>query len=188
MRTSNLPCNPSSGSNRDVRGNAAVTGMTRRRFLEQTAAAAIGLALVGSGCSGQTTGRREVPAPKGVQAYLSVARGADAAAITAAAIEALGGIGRFVRRGDDVIIKPNICIDYRPPEFAATTNPAVVATLVRLCRGAGARKVRVMDTPFSGTAEAGHAVSGIGEAVAEAGGVMEVMSPVKFVEHDIPQG
>ena len=43
-----------------------------------------------------------------------------------------------MRSGDDVIVKPNICVDYHPPEYAATTNPTVVATLVTLCLGAGA--------------------------------------------------
>jgi len=42
----------------------------------------------------------------GGQAYLAVARGADPAAITEAAIKALGGIERFVKAGSDVIVKP----------------------------------------------------------------------------------
>jgi uncharacterized protein (DUF362 family) len=122
------------------------------------------------------------------QAYLAVARGGDPAAITRAAIAALGGIERFVEAGDDVIVKPNICVNYHPPEYAATTNPTVVATLVALCLGAGARRVRVMDTPFGGTPESAYGVSGIDEAVRAAGGEMEVMSPVKFVNTPIPEG
>ena len=173
--------------------------LTRRQFLKLTGAAAAGVALFGAGCTAQPTattggapspskGRRQPPAPTGDQAYLAVARGSDPAAITKAAIAALGGIERFVQSGDDVIIKPNICVDYHPPEYAATTNPTVVATLVSLCRGAGARRVRVMDTPFGGTPESAYAVSGIEEAVRTAGGEMEVMSPVKFVKTPIPEG
>jgi len=173
--------------------------LTRRQFLKLTGAAAVGVALFGAGCTAQPTattggapspskGRRQPPAPTGDQAYLAVARGSDPAAITKAAIAALGGIERFVQSGDDVIIKPNICVDYHPPEYAATTNPTVVATLVSLCRGAGARRVRVMDTPFGGTPESAYAVSGIEEAVRTAGGEMEVMSPVKFVKTPIPEG
>ena len=79
-------------------------------------------------------------------------------------------------------------MDYNPPEFAATTNPTVVATLVRLCLGAGAQRVRVMDTPFGGTAESAYAISGIEAAVKAAGGTMEVMNPAKFVETPIPGG
>ena len=120
--------------------------------------------------------------------YLAVAHGADAAAITRAAIMALGGMERFVKAGQDVIVKPNICVDYHPPEYAATTNPAVVATLVAMCLEAGAKRVRVMDNPFGGTAESAYANTGIGDAVEAAGGKMEVMGRVKFAKTDIPEG
>ncbi len=167
--------------------------LSRRQFLKLSGAAAAGLALCAAGCgpggSSESTAPRPSPAgPAGDQAYLAVARGADPEAITRAAIAALGGIERFVRSGDDVILKPNICVDYHPPEYAATTNPTVVATLVSLCLAAGARRVRVMDTPFGGTPEAAYAVSGIAPAVEAAGGQMEVMSPVKFARFDIPAG
>ena len=171
------------------------TRWTRRHFLQWTATLAAGTLLLGPGCAaqpeeaeGEEEQQRQLPAPANGQAYLSVARGNDPATITERAIAALGGIERFVKSGDDVIIKPNICVDYNPPEFAATTNPTVVATLVRLCLGAGAQRVRVMDTPFGGTAESAYAVSGIEAAVKAAGGTMEVMNPAKFVETPIPGG
>jgi uncharacterized protein (DUF362 family) len=167
--------------------------LTRRQFLKLTGLAAASAALFGAGCTvpatGTKAGRRTPPDPTGDQAYLAVARGGDPAAITKAALAALGGMERFVKSGDDVIIKPNICVNYRTPEYAATTNPTVVATLVSLCLEAGARQVRVMDTPFPGIpAEAAYQVSEIGQAVEAAGGVMEVMSPVKFVTTPIPDG
>ena len=165
--------------------------ITRRQFLTLAGATA-GSILFGAGCAGQaaeTTSRRQpAAAPTGDQAYLAVARGADPAEITRRALAALGGIERFVKSGHEVIIKPNICVDYHPPEYAATTNPTVVATLVTLCLGAGAKRVRVMDMPFGGTPQSAYAVSGIGEAVAAAGGEMEVMSRVKFVNTAIPEG
>lgn len=164
--------------------------LSRRQFLRLTGVTA-GATLLAAACTGQseqTSNRRTPPPPGSDQAYLTVARGADASAITRAAIAGLGGIERFVRSSDDVIIKPNICHDYHPPEYATTTNPAVVATLVTLCLGAGARRVRVMDMPFGGTPESAYAISGIGEAVGAAGGEMTVMSPVKFTEVAIPQG
>ncbi len=165
-------------------------GLSRRQFLQLTGVAA-GATLLAAACKGQpeqTSNRRTPPPPASDEAYLTVARGADASAITRAAIAGLGGIERFVRSGDDVIIKPNICHDYHPPEYATTTNPTVVATLVTLCLGAGARRVRVMDMPFGGTPESAYAMSGIGEAVGAVGGEMTVMSPVKFTEVAIPQG
>jgi uncharacterized protein (DUF362 family) len=137
------------------------------------------------GGSGQANPPAQVPA--GV-AYLSVARGADPGAITEAALKALGGIERFVKSGSNVIIKPNICTDYYPYEYGATTNPVVVATLVKLALGAGAKKVRVMDAPFGGTPESAYAKSGIEEAVKAAGGTMEVMNPNKYRKTKIPGG
>ncbi len=165
--------------------------ITRRQFIKLAGAAATGLALFGAGCAppASKAGRRTPPDPTGDQAYLAVARGGDSAAITQAAIAALGGIERFVKSGDDVIVKPNICVNYRTSEYAATTNPTVVATLVSLCLEAGARRVRVMDTPFPGIDPASaYAVSGIEEAVKAVSGEMEVMSPVKFIETAIPEG
>jgi uncharacterized protein (DUF362 family) len=117
-----------------------------------------------------------------------VARGADPQAITHAALAAIGGIERFVRSGDDVIVKPNICVDYHTYEYAATTNPDVVATLVAMCLGAGARRVRVMDNPFGGGPESAYARSGIADAVKAAGGRMEVMNPAKYRDTGIPDG
>ena len=120
--------------------------------------------------------------------YLAVARGQNPEAIVKAAIKALGGMERFVKKGNDVIIKPNICVAYHTYEYAATTNPEVVASIVKLCLGAGARRVRVMDQPFGGTAEQAYEVSGIAKAVKAAGGEMEVMSAMKFREVPIPAG
>lgn len=127
-------------------------------------------------------------APTQSQAYLAVAHGNDPAAITKAVIAALGGIERFVKSGANVIIKPNICVDYHTPEYAATTNPDVVATVVTLCLGAGAKRVRVMDQPFGGTPASAYDISGIATAVKAAGGEMEVMSPIKYTRTKIPMG
>ena len=103
------------------------------------------------------------------------------------AIAALGGMERFVPRGANVIVKPNICVAYHTYEYAATTNPWVVGALVKMCLEAGARSVRVMDNPFGGTAEEAYDISGIAEQVKAAGGEMVVMSRLKFVPTDIPQ-
>jgi uncharacterized protein (DUF362 family) len=121
-------------------------------------------------------------------AYLAVARGKSPGGILEAAIKALGGIERFVKPGNDVIIKPNICVSYRSCEYAATTNPEVVAALTALSLEAGAKQVRVMDHPFGGTPEQAYATSGIEEAVRAAGGQMEIMSSAKYREVDIPNG
>lgn len=112
--------------------------------------------------------------------------GEDPAAITEAALKALGGIERFEKNGYNVIIKPNICTDTYSFEYGATTNPVVVATLVRLALGADAKRVRVMDFPFGGTPASAYARSGISDAVKAAGGEMEVMNPNKYRKISIP--
>jgi uncharacterized protein (DUF362 family) len=122
------------------------------------------------------------------QTYLAVARGDDPAEITRRAVKALGGMERFVKPGQNVIVKPNICVAYHSPEYAATTNPEVVAALVTMCREAGASSVTVMDHPFGGTAEQAYKISQIGDAVKTAGGRMVVMSSIKFKDTDIPEG
>jgi len=60
------------------------------------------------------------------------------------AVEAMGGIKRFVSRGDIVVIKPNIGWD-RMPIHAANTNPDVVGAVVQLAYEAGAKRVVVAD-------------------------------------------
>jgi uncharacterized protein (DUF362 family) len=119
---------------------------------------------------------------------LAVARGGEPEELVRRALAALGGMERFVHPGDDVIVKPNICVAYHTYEYAATTNPWVVAALVKLCLEAGARRVRVMDYPFGGTAEQAYVRSGIQEQVVAAGGEMEIMARFKFVSTEILQG
>ena len=119
---------------------------------------------------------------------LVVARGGEPEELVRQAMLALGGMGRFVQPGYNVIIKPNICVAYHTYEYAATTNPWVVGTLVKLCREAGAARVRVMDSPFGGTPEEAYLRSGIQEQVQAAGGEMEIMSSFKYLTTDIPEG
>jgi uncharacterized protein (DUF362 family) len=99
---------------------------------------------------------------------------------------ALGGMEKFVPKGANVIVKPNICIAYRSYEYAATTNPWVVGALVKLCYEAGAASVKVMDSPFNGTQQQAYEISGIKEQVEAAGGEMATMLANKYLHMDIP--
>jgi len=105
-----------------------------------------------------------------------------------AAIAALGGMERFVRSGNDVIIKPNICVDFRGYEWGATTNPWVVGALVKLAFEAGASRVRVMDQTWKRNMTKSYRVSGIQEQVEAAGGEMEWMPLEKFIPTPAPLG
>ncbi len=61
------------------------------------------------------------------------------------AVNALGGMKRFISNGDIVAVKPNIGWD-RMPIHAANTNPRVVAEVVKLAFDAGAKQVIVTDS------------------------------------------
>jgi uncharacterized protein (DUF362 family) len=128
------------------------------------------------------------PTPAPASPDLVVTRRGRPQRLVKKAIRALGGMEQFVRPGDDVIIKPNICVGYHPYQYAATTNPWVVGTLVELALGYGAKRVRVMDYPFGGPPQQAYVRSGIQEQVEKAGGKMEIMAPFKFVSKKIPEG
>lgn len=75
---------------------------------------------------------------------LILANGEDPYRMTVRAVEAMGGMDRFVRKGSVVVIKPNMSWD-KTPEYAANTNPLVVAAIIELCFQAGAKRVNVFD-------------------------------------------
>jgi uncharacterized protein (DUF362 family) len=95
---------------------------------------------------------------------LAIAKGGDPASNTIKAIQALGGIERFVKKADKVTVKPNP-FTQNPPEIASTTNPDVVETVVKMCLGAGAREVVVL----SHDSERAFQRNGIGDAASRAG-------------------
>jgi uncharacterized protein (DUF362 family) len=119
---------------------------------------------------------------------LVVVRGGEPEAMVRRALASLGGMERFVRKGANVIVKPNICVAYHTFEYAATTNPWVVAALVKMCLEAGASSVKVMDFPFGGSAQEAYVKSGIKEQVEAAGGEMAYMPGFKYVTTSIPNG
>jgi len=120
---------------------------------------------------------------------LGVASGGDPDAMVRRAVGALGGMARFVRKGDVVVVKPNIGWD-RTPELAANTNPEVVRAVVRMCLEAGAKTVRVVDRPCNDPRRC-YKQSGIKDAVESIGSpavVVEHVDPRKFVEKTIRNG
>lgn len=114
---------------------------------------------------------------------LVISKGTAPALITEAAIQALGGMTRFVSRGDIVLVKPNIGWD-RTPELAANTNPEVVATLVHLCLDAGAKEVKVFDHPCEDPRRC-YVSSGIMQAAKEAGATVNYIDARRFRKMDI---
>ncbi len=93
--------------------------------------------------------------------------GEDPARITKEAVAVLGGMTKFVSKGDKVLIKPNIGWD-RTPNLAACTNPDVVRAVVEMCLDAGAKEVKVLDNPCN-PARRTYIRSGISAAAKGAG-------------------
>jgi uncharacterized protein (DUF362 family) len=81
------------------------------------------------------------------KADLAAMKGNDVEAVVRAAIAAIGGIESFVKKGNTVIIKPNLSFASEP-ERAATTNPEVLRAVMKLCLEAGAQRVLVVDHPL----------------------------------------
>jgi len=137
--------------------------MKRRDFMTGVAAAGLALRFGPRPLAAQAASMGPLPA-------LAAVEGESPAAITREAIAVLGGMGKFVAKGDKVVIKPNIGWD-RTPEMAACTNPEVVKTLVELVLEAGAKKAVVIDNTTN-QAKRCYVRSGIQEAVKQAGGDM----------------
>ncbi|PNU19374.1 cytoplasmic protein [Geothermobacter hydrogeniphilus] len=75
---------------------------------------------------------------------LALRKGTDIPRLVRETVAALGGMRRFVKPGETVVVKPNIGWD-RTVELAANTHPEVVREVVLLCLEAGAGRVRVFD-------------------------------------------
>jgi uncharacterized protein (DUF362 family) len=86
-----------------------------------------------------------------------------------AAVDALGGIGRFVKAGQFVVIKPNFTWG-NTPETASDTNPDVLKAVVELCKAAGASRVLVVDHVLNGNLTNCLERTGARKAVESAGG------------------
>ncbi len=84
------------------------------------------------------------------------------------AIESLGGMKSFIKKGQKVVVKPNIGWDVIP-ERAANTNPVLVKRIVQHCFEAGAKEVYVFDNTCDDWKRS-YANSGIEKAVKDAGG------------------
>jgi uncharacterized protein (DUF362 family) len=112
---------------------------------------------------GKALGGLMLPGPP----YLAAVKGGEAEAMFDRAIQALGGMQAFVKKGQKVVIKPNIGWD-ASPERAANTNPKLIARIVKRCLEAGAKEVLVFDNTCD-TWNLCYANSGIEKAAKDAG-------------------
>jgi len=115
--------------------------MKRRDFLK--AAALTGIASTIKLSDGMDLMAQKV-SKTGTNYDLVAVMGGEPAEMFRKAIASMGGMGRFVKKGYKVTVKPNIGWD-KTPQLAGNTNPALVAEIVRECYRAGAREVLVFD-------------------------------------------
>jgi uncharacterized protein (DUF362 family) len=176
---------------KDDQGN-----LSRRGFLIGAAAAAVGLGALRTVAERQSRLRVRGFAESDLAKAISIIHGdapeeADERDVvmrmTRASVDAVGGMTKLVKKGDTVVIKPNIAW-VRPPAMAANTNPYVVAALVQMCVEASARSVRVMDNTISKNPASSYEASGIAKAAAEAGAEVPYVDLSRAVELDIPDG
>jgi len=108
---------------------------------------------------------------------ISIVEGQERSKTLNKAIELLGGMERFIRPGDIVVIKPNAAFA-SPPMLGATTHPDLITEVVKLCYGSKAKKVIVADNPINDPVSC-FAISGIGKAAESAGA--EVILPKDYL-------
>lgn len=125
-----------------------------------------------------------VPAQPG--RTISIVRSSDRIESVGKAIELLGGIDRFVKSGDKVVLKPNVGFA-SPPMLGATTNPEIIGEVTRLCFKAGAATVSVMDNPINDPASC-FTISGIEKAAREAGARIVMPTADRFSDTTLQDG
>lgn len=161
-------------------GGATVPSISRRVFMQRTALVGAGLKL---GLLSPDLARAATPKKMSIARYKSSPTEPEGVAeeaqrLTRRVIDDLGGMSRFVSKGDIVWVKPNIAWD-RTPEQAANTNPDVVATIVKMCYEAQAKEVIVGDNPCNAQ-ERTYPNSGIRQAAEKAGARVTYLDKRKF--------
>jgi len=158
--------------------------MKRRDFFKSAAVVGIASFFKTNALGSVLTGE---PVAVHSQPDLVAVMGGEPAVMLARALKELGGIGHFVKKGQKVVIKPNIGWD-RTPELGANTNPELVGALVKMCKGAGASQVIVFDHTCHDWKKS-YTNSGIERAVLAAGGKMVPANDESYyAEVDFPRG
>ena len=154
----------------------------RRKFIKETTLVGLGVMSLPALSSVSKTFAYNAP---GTGLDLAVTRNGTAAENTATAIKALGGMERFVKPGDVVVLKPNCIIAQAPPHYAVNTNPEVIRMVVRLCKQAGAKEVIAVEND----GPRNFRKSGIGDAIKQEGGSWEATEKrADFRELMLPLG
>ena len=124
---------------------------------------------------------------------VAITKGArwEAKRILKEGLELLGGMKTVMKKGDVVLLKPNL--GYPEPEglppWTCTTDSLVVGALTELFFDAGAKKVIAAESPAHGiTSEYMFKSSGVKEAVEKSGGEVCYLDKEEYVLRKIPGG
>jgi uncharacterized protein (DUF362 family) len=138
--------------------------MKRREFFRKS----IGAGLAAGAAMSIGPGNRLLAGESSLVEYdLVAAKGGEPGTMFDQAIQSMGGMEKFVKKGQTVVVKPNLGWDARP-ERAANTNPELMARIVEHCLAAGARDVYVFDNTINEWTRC-YQNSGIEKAVKDAG-------------------
>jgi len=102
------------------------------------------------------------------------------------ALQRFGGLNKFISKGDIVVIKPNIGWD-RAPQFAANTNPDLIAALIKSCFDVGAAKVKIFDRTCNNPQRC-YRNSEIEKTARDLGAEVEQIRSQKFKNISLPEG
>jgi len=157
--------------------------MDRREFLKT-------LALTGAAVTMKWDGVMDIMAQNTSQAGgcdLVAVMGGEPAEMFRKAIAEFGGMGKFVKAGQKVVVKPNIGWD-KVPELAGNTNPELVSEIIKQCFDAGASEVTVFDHTCDDWRKS-YSNSGIEEAAKKAGAkVVPAHQESYYKSVSIPKG
>lgn len=161
--------------------------LNRHEFLKSLAAAGTAAVVSAEGASSVMAQAAGTQAAKSGATDLVVAMGGTPEEMFAASIKKMGGMSRFVKKGQTVCLKPNAAWD-RTPELAANTNPALVSAVIKACFEAGAAEVLVTDHTCDEWRRA-YQSSGIEAAVLAAGAKMLPANEESYYrEVEVPNG
>ncbi len=135
-----------------------------------------------------TAGLISYPAfAKGNNYSLVSIRGGSAKGMLELGLETLGGIAKFVKEGQKVLILPTLGWE-RTPEQAANTNPNLLSRLVELCYEAGSRGVYLFGQTEDHWTKT-YKTSGIERAVKDVGAkILPGNKKSYYTEVEIPNG
>jgi uncharacterized protein (DUF362 family) len=154
--------------------------MKRRYFLKA-------VALSGLASTFKMAGGTEIMSQKAKGYDLVAVMGGTPEDMFRRAIGEMGGMAKYVKRGNKVTIKPNIGWD-RTPELAANTNPGLITEMVKQCLQAGASEVLVFDHTCDDWRRC-YKNSGIEDAVKAAGGkIVPAHEESYYRDIDLPNG